>query len=43
MGDFAGLSCTKRECERHIVFIPKYRGKLVCGEWMKHPRRSSTT
>ncbi|MCL4782635.1 MAG: IS200/IS605 family transposase [Bryobacterales bacterium] len=36
MDDFESLSHTKWECKYHIVFIPKYRRKVLYGELKKH-------
>ena len=32
MNDYQSLSHTKWECKDHIVFIPKYRRKVVYGQ-----------
>jgi putative transposase len=32
MNDYESLSHTKWECKYHIVFVPKYRPKLVYGQ-----------
>jgi len=36
MVDYETLSHTKWECKYHIVFIPKYRRKVLYGELRKH-------
>lgn len=36
MDNFESLSHTKWECKYHIVFIPKYRRKVLYGELKKH-------
>jgi putative transposase len=32
MDDYESLSHTKWDCKYHVVFIPKYRGRVLCGE-----------
>jgi putative transposase len=32
MDEFESLSHTKWDCKYHIVFIPKYRRKVLCGQ-----------
>ena len=32
MQNYGSLSHTKWECKYHVVFIPKYRKKRICGE-----------
>jgi putative transposase len=32
MDDYESLSHTKWECKYHVVFIPKYRRKVLYGE-----------
>jgi putative transposase len=32
MDDYESLSPTKWECKYHVVFIPKYRRKVLHGE-----------
>src|SRR5208283_1707360 len=36
MDEFESLSHTKWECKYHVVFIPKYRRKVLYGELKKH-------
>ena len=36
MDDYESLSHTKWECKFHVVFIPKYRRKVLYGELRKH-------
>jgi len=36
MDDFESLSHTKWECKYHVVFIPKYRRKVLYGQLRKH-------
>src|SRR4029077_7163344 len=36
MGDYESLSHTKWECKYHVVFIPKYRRKVLYGELRQH-------
>ncbi|MCZ2156577.1 MAG: IS200/IS605 family transposase, partial [Bryobacterales bacterium] len=36
MDDVEGLSHTKWESKYHVMFIPKYRGKVLYGELKKH-------
>ena len=36
MVDYETLSHTKWECKYHVVFIPKYRRKVLYGELRKH-------
>ena len=36
MDDYEGLSHTKWECKYHVVFIPKYRRKVLYGELRQH-------
>lgn len=36
MDDFESLSHTKWECKYHVVFIPKYRRKMLYGHLRKH-------
>ena len=36
MDDYESLSHTKWECKYHVVFIPKYRRKLLYGELRQH-------
>lgn len=36
MDDFQSLSHTKWECKYHMVFIPKYRRKVLYGQLKKH-------
>jgi len=36
MDDVESLSHTKWECKYHVVFIPKYRRKLLYGNLRKH-------
>ncbi len=36
MVDYETLSHTKWECKYHVVFIPKYRKKVLYGELRKH-------
>jgi putative transposase len=31
MHDFESLSHVRWECKYHVVFIPKYRRKVLCG------------
>ena len=35
MNDYESLSHTKWECKYHIVFVPKYRRKLLYGQLRK--------
>ena len=37
MDDYESLSHTKWECKYHVVFIPKYRRKVLYGELRQHP------
>jgi putative transposase len=36
MDEFESLSHSKWECKYHVVFIPKYRRKVMYGELRKH-------
>lgn len=36
MDDFESLSHTKWECKYHVVFIPKYRRKVLYGQLRKY-------
>ena len=36
MDEFNSLSHSKWECKYHVVFIPKYRRKVLYGELRKH-------
>jgi putative transposase len=36
MDEFESLSHTKWECKYHVVFIPKYRRKVLYGELKKY-------
>jgi len=36
MNDYLSLSHTKWECKYHIVFIPKYRRKILYGGIKRH-------
>jgi putative transposase len=36
MDDYESLSHTKWECKYHVVFIPKYRRKVLYGELRQH-------
>ena len=36
MDDFESLSHTKWDCKYHIVFIPKYRRKVLYGQLRTH-------
>ena len=36
MDDYETLSHTKWECKYHVVFIPKYRRKILYGELRQH-------
>jgi putative transposase len=36
MDDYESLSHTKWECRYHVVFIPKYRRKVLYGELRQH-------
>ena len=36
MDDYETLSHTKWECKYHVVFIPKYRRKVLYGELRQH-------
>ena len=36
MDDYESLSHTRWECKYHVVFIPKYRRKVLFGELRKH-------
>ena len=36
MDDYESLSYTKWECKFHVVFIPKYRRKVLYGELRQH-------
>jgi len=36
MDEFESLSHTKWECKYHVVFIPKYRRKVLYGELKRH-------
>ena len=36
MNDYQSLSHTKWECKYHVVFLPKYRRKVVYGELRRH-------
>ncbi|HXG22338.1 MAG TPA: IS200/IS605 family transposase [Methylomirabilota bacterium] len=36
MNDYQSLSPTKWECKYHVVFIPKYRRKVVYGHLRRH-------
>ena len=36
MTDYQSLSHTKWECKYHVVFIPKYRRKVLYGHLRKH-------
>ena len=35
MNDYESLKHTKWECKYHVVFIPKYRKKVIYGELRK--------
>ena len=35
MNEYEGLNHTKWECKYHVVFIPKYRRKALCGSLRK--------
>lgn len=36
MSNYRSLSHTKWECKYHVVFIPKYRKKVIYGEIRRH-------
>ena len=36
MSNYKSLKHTKWECKYHVVFIPKYRKKLIYGELRRH-------
>ena len=36
MNDYQSLSHTKWECKYHVVFLPKYRRKVLYGHLRKH-------
>ena len=36
MNDYQSLSHTKWECKYHVVFIPKYRRKVIYGELRRY-------
>ena len=36
MNEYESLNHTKWECKYHVVFIPKYRRKALCGSLRKH-------
>src|SRR5919109_2046509 len=36
MDEFESLSHTRWECKDHVVFIPKYRRKILCGPLRRH-------
>ena len=36
MDDYESLSHTKWDCKYHVVFIPKYRRKVLYGELRQH-------
>ena len=36
MSNYKSLQHTKWECKYHVVFIPKYRKKLIYGELRRH-------
>ena len=36
MSNYQSLSHTKWECKYHVVFIPKYRKKVIYGEIRRH-------
>ena len=36
MSNYQSLQHTKWECKYHVVFIPKYRKKLIYGELRRH-------
>ncbi len=36
MSNYKSLQYTKWECKYHVVFIPKYRKKLIYGELRRH-------
>ena len=36
MDEFESLSHSKWECKYHVVFIPKFRRKVLYGELRKH-------
>jgi putative transposase len=36
MNDYQSLSHTKWECKSHVVFIPKYRRKVLYGQLRRH-------
>src|SRR5437867_11960590 len=36
MNDYQSLSHTKWECKYHVVFIPKYRRKMLYGQLRMH-------
>jgi len=36
MNDYQSLRHTKWECKYHVVFIPKYRRKVVYGHLRRH-------
>ena len=36
MRDYKSLAHTKWDCKYHVVFIPKYRKKVIYGELRKH-------
>ena len=36
MNDYQSLSHTKWECKYHVVFIPKYRRKVLYGQRRRH-------
>lgn len=37
MNDYSSLS-TRWDCKYHIVFVPKYRRKVICGKFRKDIR-----
>ena len=36
MNEYQTLSHTKWECKYHVVFIPKYRRKVLYGQFRQH-------
>ncbi len=36
MDEYESLSHTKWECKYHVIFIPKFRRKVLYGKWRQH-------
>jgi putative transposase len=43
MDEYESSSHTRRECEYHVVFIPKSRGKTLYGKLRRNPERCFTS